>query len=109
MKSQAIEVLFILIALFAAVVSVAAVDLQEDGIASNAPAAYPASYPGIAYPPPLDVIVAPTQFPWWNMPTLPPPARWERVPPVFRLPSQLDQPGPVENPNAGANPNSRKP
>jgi len=96
MKSQLLEIGFVALTLVAALVSVSAVGAKGDLSSSNAPLAYAGGYPGGyppggiypggAYPPPWLVLVAPTQFPWDRMPTLPWQARWEQVPPVFHPP-----------------------
>lgn len=86
MKSQSIEILFVLIALLAAAVSIAAVDMNGDLSASNSVDAKPGSYP------PPAVVAAPPQFPWWKMPLLPEQSYRIKVPPVFVLPDPYPAP-----------------
>lgn len=84
MKTHSIEILLIVAALIAALVTIAAVDIKGDLAASNSVTAKP----GI-YPPPA--IVAPEQFPWFKMPQLPEQSYQIRVPP-FLIPAPY--PGP---------------
>jgi hypothetical protein len=90
-RAQLLEMGFVAIALVAAAVSATAVRAGSDLGPAQAPNAYaggyPGSptgpYPGAAQPPFWSVLVAPTQFPWLRIPTLPAPARWDQAAPVF--------------------------
>ena len=86
MKKQFIEIVFVLAALFAAAVTIAAV-AASDADSGSVPLG---SRPG-AYPPPV-IVAAPDQFPWWRMPALPEQSNRTKVPPVLVI---SPYPGPV--------------
>lgn len=114
MKPEKIEVLLVVIALLATIATVAAAESpsprfgmmeQKDSPQASEyyinsrtgqpdPYPYPYPYPHPYPPPPFGSIQAPTNFPWWRMPTLPEESHRITVPPVFVPPD----PDPKANP-----------
>jgi len=104
MRAQLLEIGFVAIAVLAALVSVTTVSAGTElgpaggpgypgGPGSGYPGGAPTGpYPGAAIPPVWQVLAAPTNFPWWRMPTLPASARWENAVPVFVPPLETPEP-----------------
>ncbi len=82
MKLSKFEILLVSLAVLSAMFTVAAAAINEDPAPIEGPSAYHGWYPGpVAYPPPY--LIAPEHFPWDRMPTLPPQAHIQQVPPPF--------------------------